>query len=382
MFRSFSSHTLRRSHGRRFSHLTLLASVLLATVVCAAAAASVLARATRARHDALIHADRSSAVGASATGAVGSKADCVYTANSVAELASFQRLTGRTFACALVYNNASPDWAGWEKPWFLVERNPAYNWADWVAAAPAGAQRQLIITNNLFPSAENGSDWLRAGAAGAYTEHARALARNLVAAGLGNSVIRLAHEANGTSDPYALGASDADFRLWVQFWRHTAIAMRSVPGAHFMFDWCVNAYWRPIPLNKWYPGDDVVDIIGIDSYDAGVPAGQDRWTRLYTQPDGIGTLLEFARAHRKPLSIPEWGLWAAGPGQLGGGGDPGYIDRMAGVVRDNRVAYQSYFYNHDARSLLDGSADSLRAYRRHFGPAGDSVGAPTVSSRS
>jgi hypothetical protein len=274
-------------------------------------------------------------------------------------------MVGRNFDCAMVYNNASPDWAGWENPWFLTGADANYNWASW-AQAP-GTHRRLVITNNLFPSALNNSDWLHAGAAGAYEEHAKALARNLVAAGLGNSVIRLAHEANDSAYPYSIGSTDAELQLWVQFWRRTAIAMRSVPGAHFQFDWCINAYWRPIPLSKWYPGDDVVDIIGIDTYDGGVPAGQDRWARIYNQPDGISEVLQFAKAHGKPTSIPEWGLWPQGASTLGGGDDPSYIDGIAAVVRNNAVAYQSYFYNLESASLLRSSPRSLAAYRRYFG---------------
>jgi hypothetical protein len=305
-----------------------------------------------------------------------SGADCVYSANSTGVLRSFELMVLRNFDCVLVYNNAAPDWASWENPWFLTGPDANYNWASW-AQAP-GTNRQLVITNNLFPSDLNNSDWLHAGAAGAYEGHARALARNLVAAGLGNSVIRLAHEANDSSYPYSIGGSDEDFRLWQEFWRRTAIAMRSVPGAHFLFDWCINAYWRPIPLSKWYPGDDVVDIIGIDAYDGGVPVGMDRWTRLYTQTDGIRDVLQFAAAHGKPVSIPEWGLSTPGASSLGGGDDPAYVDGIANVVRTNRVAYQAYFYNLDSRSLLGSSPLSLAAYRRHFGGGGDSVGAGIV----
>jgi hypothetical protein len=156
--------------------------------------------------------------------------------------------------------------------------------------------------------------------------------------------------------------------------------LRSVAGAHFLLDWCVNAYWRPIPLNEWYPGDDVVDIVGIDAYDAGVPVGMNRWNRIYTQPDGIRDVLQFAAAHGKPLSIPEWGLWPSGANTLGGDDDPAYVDGIAGIVRTNRVAYQSYFYNLTSRSLLGASPLSLAAYRRHFGGAGDSTGAATVSN--
>ncbi len=301
----------------------------------------------------------------------------MYPGPSVQGLATFEHLVNRSFDCVLVYNNASSDWEGWEDPWFLNGGNRNYDWGAWTRVR--ASHRQLIITQNLFPSLLNGSDWLDAGADGAYEAYARVLARNLVAAGLGDAVIRLAHEANDTGEPYALGSTDRQLALWRQFWRNTVIAMRSVPGAHFLFDWCINAYWRPIPLSKWYPGNDVVDIIGIDAYDSGVPLGQDRWTRVYGQRDGIRDVLQFARAHGKPLSIPEWGLAPADAPSLGGGDDPTYIDGIASVVRNNPVAYQAYFYNHDSAQLLADSPLSLAAYRRHFGGAGDSIGAPTIS---
>lgn len=302
----------------------------------------------------------------------GAKADCIYSANSVAVLNSFERLMSHQFNCALVYNNSAVRWSDWERPWFLTGGDAASNWTDWVNAA--GARRQLIISNNLFPSEVNGTDWLRAGAAGAYVAHARALARNLVAAGLGDSVIRLAHEANDTSYPYSIGTSVEDLSLWREFWRRTVIAMRSVPRAHFLFDWCINAYWRPIPLTEWYPGNDVVDIIGIDAYDSGVPAGMARWDRIYNQPDGIADVLRFASAHNKPLSIPEWGLAAPGADTLGGGDDPAYVDHIAEVVRHDRAAYQAYFFNLTSRTLLAENAASLAAYRRSFASHAD---APT-----
>src|SRR4051794_35913861 len=280
-------------------------------------------------------------------------------------------MVGRDIDCALVYNDASPDWAGWENPWFLHHPDPNLNWAHW-ATAP-GTSRQLIITQNLFPSSENNADWRDAGARGDYASHAVALARNLVAAGLGDAVIRLGHEANGTWYPDSIGSTDSDFARWVAFWRQTVLAMRSVPGANFRFDWCVNAAWRPIALSKFYPGDDVVDIVGIDAYDSGVNPGLDRWSTIWSRTGGVRDVLTFATAHGKPLSIPEWGVGT--PDQsLAGGDDPAYVDGIAGVVRDNRVAYQAYFDNYQWATQLANGPLSLAAYRRHFGAGGDAVG--------
>ena len=142
--------------------------------------------------------------------------------------------------------------------------------------------------------------------------------------------------------------------------------MKSVPGARFRFDWNVNAAVRPIPLARIYPGNDVVDIVGVDAYDQGVLGRHDRWTTIYRRPLGIADVLQFARRHRKPLSIPEWGLSPANVG-LGGGDDPSYIKGIASIVAHNRVAYQAYFYKGPFASQLDSSRASLTEYRRYFG---------------
>jgi hypothetical protein len=291
------------------------------------------------------------------------KRACIFPGGRVSTLSAVERLLGRRFNCVVAFNDAAPNWEGWEDPWFTHHPDPDLNWAKWAR----GRGRRLIVTQNLFPAELARTDWLTPGARGAFTGHARALARHLVAAGLGDSVIRLAHEANGDWYPYSVTTDRRKLALWRRFWRRTALAMRSVRGAHFRFDWCVNAAYRPIPLASFYPGDDVVDYVGIDAYDAGVPPGRPRWATIYNQRGGIRQVLAFARAHGKPLTIPEWGIGPANSRQLSGGDDPAYVNGIAGVVRRNRVGYQSYFYAHEWADQLLHSPNSLAAYRRHFG---------------
>jgi beta-mannanase len=290
----------------------------------------------------------------------------------VDEAQAFSALIGRDVNCVLTYNDVADTWANWEKPWLIYHNDPNQNWAKWTAAAPG---RQMIISESLFPKSENTTNWRDAGARGDYDEHARQLARNLIAYGQGNAVIRLAHEANG--DWYAdnIGNSGDDYRRWVQLWRRTVLAMKSVPGAHFTFDWCVNAAYRAIPLASYYPGDDVVDIVGVDAYDSGIPNNDDgasRWSAIYSRRGGIGDVVDFAKAHDKPLSIPEWGVAPASQ-SYSGGDDADYVNGVARVVRDNDVAYQAYFYAYAWRSQLENGVRSLAAYRNHFGAHGDSL---------
>ena len=292
----------------------------------------------------------------------------MYASDHISLLDQFGDAVGLSFQCALVYNNASPDWANWEDPWFIRRTYLDESWANW-ATAP-GTHRRLIITQNMFPASEDSADWLALGASGAFESYARALATNLVAAGLGSSVIRLGDEANGTAEPDVIPDTQVGDAQWVQFWRNTVIAMRSVPGANFQFDWCVNEGYRRIPLADWYPGNDVVDIIGVDAYDGGVPASvpfADRWSYLYNEPDGLGAVEAFAVANGKPLSIPEWGVGPAlQPGTGQGGDDPAYVNGIASVVANDDVAYQSYFDADEELMQFFNSPESIQAYRQDF----------------
>jgi Glycosyl hydrolase family 26 len=302
-----------------------------------------------------------------ASAAPPSKAVCGYAQHSVRGLTTFARLVRRTdMDCAVVFNDGAGDWRGWSTPWFLHQRDPDRNWARW-ATAP-GKRRRLVITQELLPDpVAKKPGWLRAGAAGRYRPHARRLAANLVRAGLGDAVIRLGHEANGDWYPHSIGDAPREYRQWRAFWRHTVKAMRGVRGARFAFDWTVHARYRPIPLHLWYPGDDVVDIVGIDAYDSGVRERTGRWRVIYERPVGIRDVARFARRHRKPLSIPEWGVGPKTGKLLAGGDNPEYVRGIARVVRTNRVAYQSYFFAHEWAEQLRRSPRSLAAYRRAFG---------------
>ncbi len=312
-----------------------------------------------------------------------SRAACMYTGNSVATMQSWSKQIGYGYGCAMIFDNDRPDWSSWEHPWFLSGPGTSAD-EDWQAWKQApGVRRQLIITVGFVPQPELAGDWLDACASGAYDQHAANLAHNLVAAGLGDSVIRLAHEANDDASPFAIPTDAAGQAKWAQCWHHEAAAMKSVPGAQLLLDWCVNAYWRPLPLAGWYPGDDVVDIIGIDAYDSGLrdyssqPAG---WTHLVTQTNGIAGLTAFAAAHGKPLSVPEWGLEPSGSPWYGMGDDPMYVNGMAGVFSGTTLDYESYFFYQGPATLLGNTAGaSYAAYVAHFGHGGDNPGSATIT---
>jgi Glycosyl hydrolase family 26 len=287
---------------------------------------------------------------------------CVFSGNHTSQLTEFNRLVGTRLTCALIFDTDQPTWSSWEDPYFLTSHIPTVNWVSFARRR----QDELIITVELFPDQAETQNWRVLGAEGAYASYARVLARNLVAAGMGHAVIRLAHEANGTWFDDNIGTTPQQWALWRTFWRKTVFAMRSVRGAHFSFNWCISAGYRAIPFADYYPGNDVVDSIGVDIYDSGEPAGeQHRWAYAYNKPGGVGAIARFARSQGKPLTIPEWGLEPVAQG--GGGDDPAFVQGIADVLRRDNVAFQSYFFAENTALEFEDAPRSLAVYRRMIG---------------
>ena len=301
------------------------------------------------------------------------KTACIYTHNSIREMNAIGRRIGMPFRCGAVYNNVGT-WDAWTKPWFISHNDPDLNWAGWVRRAPD--RRKLVIGQSMIPTEGMPADWRRRGARGQYDGRIRLLARNLVKAGLGRSVIRLGFEANGDWNADHVGHSDRDFAQWRRYWARFARVMNRVPGARFTFDWNLNAAYRDIPLRKIYPGDRVVDVIGIDVYDSSgrtLPAAASprRWPAIARQPGGVREIVAFARSRRKPISIPEWGL--VGRADNGGGDNARFVAAIAALVRTNQVAYQAYFNNDQLADCLE-----IQKQRRAFAVYRRSFGAPSA----
>ena len=305
-----------------------------------------------------------------------SKTICMYT-GSISSLETFSKLVGTQVNCSVVYNDANPGWAQWVDPWFTHPVPTAdTDWSSWIKADPA--VRRLVVTQEMVPD-NVPANWRVLGAEGAYDGYARELATNLVKAGMANAIIRLGHEMNGTWYHDSLGNNPAQYRDWAEYWARIVRAMRSVKGADFLFDWNVNAGYRDIPLSSFYPGDNVVDMIGIDIYDAGMPGNPSnqaaRWTSLYREPDGLEQIVAFARAHGKPLSVPEWGL--VSKATVGSCDDPSYVRGIVATIKDNNIVYQSYFDRGEGGVLkLESCPASLSLWKQYFGGGGALSGRP------
>jgi hypothetical protein len=282
---------------------------------------------------------------------------CVYTEGGPAGVRAFQRITDDPdIRCAETFNESAATWEQWSHPFSAAHPQPGLGWPAWVRA---DRRRRLIVSQSLIPASVEHEDWLAAGSRGAYTRYAAALARDLISNGLAHAIIRLAPEANGTWETYSLPTTAAGLAQWREFWRRTVLAMRAVPGAHFTFDWNINALVRPVPLRSFYPGDDVVDVVGIDAYDPVSFRGG--WNTLANGPDGIRAVARFARAHGKPLSVPEWGIVPNSPGV-----GAAYIRGLARVLRHTPAAYECYFYAHQFEAALSANGTLKALFEQNF----------------
>jgi hypothetical protein len=215
--------------------------------------------------------------------------------------------------------------------------------AVYVAHSWDGSRWKLTVSVPMLPA--DGHSTLQAGATGAYNTYFKQIAGTLIAHGQADAVIRLGWEFNGNWYPWSAYRCSSCF---VQLWRQIVTAMRAMPGARFQFDWCPILGQSIYPPDVVYPGDAYVDLVGLDvynqSWDRSITTPQGRWSHLMYQKFGLKWQADFAAAHHKWISFPEWGtgVWVNAPG-VGGGDDPYFIQQMYNWMGVHKVGYNIYF---------------------------------------
>ncbi|MBW5425008.1 hypothetical protein GKQ77_26200, partial [Streptomyces sp. BG9H] len=217
--------------------------------------------------------------------------------------------------------------------WTNIEGTPGFleDWARWRKEKD---DRLFVLNVPMLERNEEGvgddevAGLLRQGASGGFDRHFRALAERLVDLGVPDTVIVLGWEMNGTTYTHRCGP---DPESWKRYWNRIVTTMRSVPGQKFQFDFTPSRGRDAIPWTQCYPGDDVVDIIGMDSYDQ--PRGMS-FDEQIEEPYGLQEHVDFAAAHKKPISYPEWGLFRNGDNEE-------YMRRMLKWMDEKKPLYNT-----------------------------------------
>ncbi|MBL3666397.1 hypothetical protein JL475_10415 [Streptomyces sp. M2CJ-2] len=255
--------------------------------------------------------------------------------------------------------------------WSDIEGDVGFleEWAQWRNKKD---DRMLVLNVPLQERNEGGvSDeevrqLLRRGAAGEFDHHFRALAERLVRLKVPDTILVLGWEMNGVTYTHRCGP---DPEAWKKYWNRIVTAMRAVPGQKFRFDFTPSRGLDSVPWTQCYPGDDTVDIIGMDSYDQ--PAGTP-FDEQVEEPYGLQDHVDFAKAHGKPISYPEWGLFHNGD-------NPEYMRGMLAWMDEHRPLYNTVTdYCPHGVWQCDDNPESSRVYRTTlFGRTGTTAPAPT-----
>ncbi len=202
-----------------------------------------------------------------------------------------------------------------------------------------------------------------------FVQVARTIAAHSSVKGKGPIFIRTGWEFNG---PWMKWASKGKEAAFITAFRVFVAAFRSV-SRDFLIVWCPNIGQDNPALS--YPGDDVVDVIGMDFYtQPGQPADPIAcWLYQRTMPFGLDWLVAFGKARGKPIAASEWGVDrdAFGP----------YIAAAFDWFRSVGVLYAIY-WNSTAQqySMSDGrypkSAEVYRSLARVEGLSGPALAAP------
>jgi hypothetical protein len=149
---------------------------------------------------------------------------------------------------------------------------------------------------------------LRKIASGSFDQYVITFARKVKAAGR-PVLLRFAHEMNGDWYPWSEQNSGNSRGDYVKAWRHVHDLFDAVGATQVIWVWSPNVPrgTNGVPLQPLYPGDQYVDLIGIDGYGTGEPTAREV---LQPAVDAVESFTD------KPILVAETAS-APGPRQAG-----------------------------------------------------------------
>ena len=215
----------------------------------------------------------------------------VYGGNDPASVTQFEDWLGCRVQQVLVYTDGQ-SWKNISNP-------------EWFVTLFARLDRPALWSIPMIPKGSS----LKAAATGAFDVYYASEARVLAHARpdpQGLIHIRVGWELNGDWFPWSAEGKEQDF---IATFRHIVDLFRSV-SSKFRFEWNIN-YGRSMDPARAFPGDQYVDVIGMDFYWTPKYLGDDPVAAFATIRDGqygFRYLQNFAIAHHKPLAFSEWGI--------------------------------------------------------------------------
>jgi hypothetical protein len=302
-------------------------------------------------------------------------------AQAIANIEAYETWINQEVEYILDYQFYAPtSWSNFENCWLGSGASYSYGPSNW-GSVLGGRTLCLALSPCAGRSIGSGGTTWAAEAAGTNDAHWTALGNNLIAWGLGSSVIRLGREFNGNWYNWSPAVTGDTYAQYIAGWQHIVTLLRGLTGANFTFMWNPTLGQGNLSsdyLVNWYPGNNYVDICGIDMYDWGdytsesdvfpvsartLAQQQTNWNYLQQTTDGLNQWTKFIAsgpAMGTPLCFPEYGIqnWASGGTYIGGGDDPYYIQQVEPFV--GATAWSAMWEDKDM-GLFE--ADSITASR-------------------
>ncbi|MFC3124609.1 glycoside hydrolase family 26 protein [Pseudoroseomonas globiformis] len=271
-----------------------------------------------------------------------------YAANDPALVGKFENWLG----CRVDFLMVFTDQASWE----------GIGWPSWFINQFKALNKPTLWSVAMIPRGSS----LKEAATGKYNRYYVSAAKLLAQTKPfpdGTIPIRIGWEMNGDWFPWAAQGKEADF---VATFRHIVDSYRSVSDK-FRFEWNVN-YGQRMDVMKAYPGDNYVDILGMDFYWKPQYEGNDPVSAFEKMRDhrvGLRWLEEMAKQKGKPTAYSEWGV-------QGNNAAPFIKLVRDWIAQHPNVLYTNY-WNHDADyagTLSSGRwPASEAAFKQAFCPA-------------
>lgn len=306
---------------------------------------------------------------------IGVKVDGNDAGTFLSNLAQFESWLGRPVQGVLSFSGME-NWKTYEGT------------VGWAMGIWSKVDRPVFFSVPLIPAKTTGNQkaTLAEAGQGLYNEHYRNVAQRLAGYRPGDAVIyvRTGWEFNGGWFPWTVhGGRGEDFKKAFQQFVTT---FRSV-SPRFRFDWCpavgdqvYGGDGKPVKLANYYPGDEYVDVIGLDIYDESkynkILDPKKRWEHFLNRSHGLQWHRRFAAEHNKPMSYPEWGVGS------GGGDNPYFVEQFHQWIEDNNVVYHAYWNSNSAYKgkLSTGAYPQTGAkFRELFGKPGRKPKVPVLS---
>ncbi len=165
--------------------------------------------------------------------------------------------------------------------------------------------------------------------------------------------LRFGHEMNG--DWYPWGKRPEEY---IAAYRHIHTVFQQEGVTNVQWMWCVNITENPSEINGYYPGSDVVDVIGIDGFNFGTTRSYGGWRSFSAlfQP----TYQYIAAQYDKPIIIAEIASSEQGGNKEAWVNDMFYSIHTA-FPRVNEVIWFNLIKEADWR--IDSSSSSLNAFK-------------------